>query len=256
MKVTVCELNDEMDAFKSDWEHLSAHVRQEASQLVLLPEMPFFPWFARTLPFDPVRWALAVEAHESWLLRLPDLAPATILCTRPVERGRRRLNEGFSWDEAGGYQARHEKYYLPEDEGFWEASWYARGDGEFEPFEAGGAYIGFQICSELWFFDRSRQYGQRGVQIVAVPRCTQAVTVDKWLTGGRASAVVAGAYNLSSNHVSQGRGKDGLGGQGWIVSPDGEVLGVTSAQQPFLTIDLDLSLADAAKSTYPRYISD
>lgn len=45
-----------------------------------------------------------------------------------------------------------------------------------------------------------------------------------------------------------------LGGQGWIIGPDGEVLGMTSSEQPFVTVDIDLSLADRAKDTYPRYV--
>jgi hypothetical protein len=33
-------------------------------------------------------------------------------------------------------------------------------------------------------------------------------------------------------------------------------LGLTSDAHPFLTIDIDLSLAENAKQTYPRYVSD
>jgi N-carbamoylputrescine amidase len=47
------------------------------------------------------------------------------------------------------------------------------------------------------------------------------------------------------------------GGSGWIIEPeDGRLLGVTSPKQPFLTLDIDLSLAQTAKYTYPRYVRD
>ena len=46
------------------------------------------------------------------------------------------------------------------------------------------------------------------------------------------------------------------GGGSWIIDPDGEVLGLTTADEPFLTLDLDLALADLAKKTYPRYVAD
>jgi N-carbamoylputrescine amidase len=70
-----------------------------------------------------------------------------------------------------------------------------------------------------------------------------------WLAGGRTAAVVAGAYAVSSNH-----GDERFGGQGWIVDPDGRVLAITSAEEPFVTVDVDLDGAEAAKRTYPRYV--
>jgi N-carbamoylputrescine amidase len=45
-----------------------------------------------------------------------------------------------------------------------------------------------------------------------------------------------------------------FGGQGWIVGPDGEVLGLTSTGHPFLTMEIALEEAERAKSTYPRYV--
>ena len=42
-----------------------------------------------------------------------------------------------------------------------------------------------------------------------------------------------------------------------LIEPEaGQVLGLTSAKHPFLTIDIDLSLAEHAKQTYPRYVPD
>ena len=45
-----------------------------------------------------------------------------------------------------------------------------------------------------------------------------------------------------------------MGGQGWIVGPDGEILGITSREQPFVTVEIDPQKADRAKKTYPRYV--
>lgn len=47
-----------------------------------------------------------------------------------------------------------------------------------------------------------------------------------------------------------------LGGLGWVIDPEGHVLGVTSPKEPFLTVEIDLDLADEAKQTYPRYLPD
>jgi N-carbamoylputrescine amidase len=59
---------------------------------------------------------------------------------------------------------------------------------------------------------------------------------------------------LSSNHVSTPEDSVHLGGQGWIITPDGEVLGLTSPEHPFITADIELNAAELAKRTYPRYV--
>jgi N-carbamoylputrescine amidase len=145
---------------------------------------------------------------------------------------------------------------LPDEEGYWEASWYERGDEGFAPIKAGEALLGFVICTDLWFFQHSRSYGKMGAHLIVCPRATPRSTLDKWLAGGRAAAVVSGAFALSSNKINREEEKADLGGQGWIVGPNGKVLGITSHEHPFLTLDLDLTKAEKAKETYPRYVKD
>ena len=127
MKVTVCELGDDPKAFSRDWKHLVAHVKAAQSELVILPEMPFFPWFAWSPDYDPAVWQAAVKAHEDAESHLRELAPASICGTRPVNKLGQRHNQGFIWDTGSGLRSVHIKYYLPNEEGFWEASWYGRG---------------------------------------------------------------------------------------------------------------------------------
>jgi N-carbamoylputrescine amidase len=49
-------------------------------------------------------------------------------------------------------------------------------------------------------------------------------------------------------------GGDFFAGEGWIVDPEGEVLALTCDAEPFVTLEIDLSRARAAKGTYPRYV--
>jgi len=256
MKVTVCELNNDPDDFTSDWEQLVGHVKAQGSELVLLPEMAFYPWFVWKRPFDLKIWQDAVKAHDEWMKRLQELAPAIVLGTRPVDAGLKRLNQAFIWDSSYGYQPAHSKFYLPNEEGFWEASWYDRGDIDFVPVKIGNALMGFSICTEIWFFEHFRAYGKMGVHLIACPRATPKSTLEKWLVAGPASSVVSGAFCLSSNRINlKGQGAD-LGGQGWITGPDGDVLARTSQEKPFITKDVELEEAEDAKKTYPRYVLD
>lgn len=102
----------------------------------------------------------------------------------------------------------------------------------------------------------ARAYGQAGAHLLLTPRATEKRTADKWLAGGRAAAVIAGAYSLSSNHYLPEDDPVSLGGLGWVIGPDGEVLALTTPDKPFVTVAIDLACAERAKHTYPRYVPD
>ncbi len=254
LRVTVTQLADEPEHLEADWLRLAAHVREAGSELVLLPEMALVPWFAREPQFDAAVWAAALAAQGRWEPRLRELAPAMVLGSRPVEVEGRRHNQAFVAELGAAPRRAHEKYYLPDEGAFWEASWYERGSGQFTPALAGSACVGFMLCTDLWFLEHARAYGQAGAHVIANPRATELASVDKWLAGGRVAAVVAGAFCLSSNRVSHAAAQTPMGGQGWVVDPDGQVLALTSAERPFVTVEIDLAQAEAAKQTYPRYV--
>ncbi len=257
MKVTVCELPNRPDELSQQWQRLCRHTHSAQSDLVLLPEMPFYPWLAASQHADPNRWRQAVDIHRRWLARLVELGAATVVGTRPAIRDNRPVNEGFVWSPQNGAVRAHTKYYLPEERGFWEASWYRRGSKRFETVPCGEVTVGFLICSELWFGEHARDYGRQGAHIIVCPRATPAASSDKWLAGGRTAAVVSGAYCISSNLCGTMGHIVDFGGTGWIIEPEeGTVLKTTSRQDPFVTMDIDPTWADRAKNTYPRYILD
>jgi N-carbamoylputrescine amidase len=232
------------------------HVTKEKSEFVLLPEMPFSTWLAQDGDVDPARWQASVDEHDRWMPRLDELLPAVVAGTRPVIIDGKRLNVGFLYEGQSGYQAVHQKYYLPNEAGYWEAAWYQRGDGDFSLGEAKGVRAGFLICTEMWFSAHARQYAKDGIHLLLCPRATPGTTADKWVAGGRAAAVVSGAYCLSSNFSGACRSYP-WAGTGWIIEPqEGAVLGTTSKENPFLTLDIDLHEAETAKSTFPRYVPD
>ena len=74
--------------------------------------------------------------------------------------------------------------------------------------------------------------------------------------GAAAAAGVAGAYCLASNRSAVPGDGANLGGLGFICDPEGNVLATTTPDTPFVTADIDLTAADRAKDTYPRYVPD
>lgn len=256
MNVTVTQLPDNPADLEAAFADLVAHTQAANSDLVLVPEMPFYPWLAHTNHVDPAAWQAAVDAHTEWLPRLSALGASVVLGSQPVLDSGTPHNDAFIWTSESGASFAHRKYYLPNEPGFWEATWYRRGaTPRFQAADAGPAKVGFMICSDLWFGEHARGYARQGVHILANPRATERASVDKWLAGGRSVAAMSGAYCLSANRAGQSHGFQ-WGGAGWIIDPDGEVLATTSNNQPFVTLEIDLFRAETAKSTYPRDLQE
>jgi N-carbamoylputrescine amidase len=250
MKVTVCELPNDRKAFVPAWEALIAYVRTQQSDLVLLPELPFTAWFARTLRFDAEVWQRAQEEHDLMMNSLSALAPAIVVGTHLLTEEGRHLNRGFVWTLAGGYKGVHDKYYLPNEEDFYERCWFDRNQRDFTLAHVEDLAIGFLICTEVMFNEWARSYGKQGANIIAVPRASG--DHERWILAPRMAAIVSGAFVISSNRVDE----DSFGGRGLIIGPNGEVLASTSRQRPFATVDIDLRESVEAKKTYPRDVPE
>lgn len=253
MKATITQLNPAN--LESDWADLIAHIKANQSEFVLLPEMCFAKWFCTTQNTDDSMWEMAVKSHDTWLERLPELNTNIIVGTAPRNIDGKKYNVAYVWTAETGIRWVHSKTYLPNDDGYWEATWYDRAPIDFQPVTIGELKIAVMICTEIWFMNHARDYGQQGIHLLVNPRSTPYPTNDKWLAGGRTAGVIAGAYCLSSNHAGEVDGMK-LGGAGWLTDPDSIILGVTSDETPFITVDLDLSYAENAKSEYPRYVDD
>jgi len=250
MRVTVCELPHEARALAAAWAALCEHTRVNASQFVLLPEFAMAEPVWESEHFHAGRW-IAALAQSDFLRRLPELCVEYVVGTRPANVDGRRLNQGYLWSAAGGVQPLRSKYFLPDQPGNWEATWFERGDPMFPAFHAGPVSFGLNICTELWALETYAAYAALGVGVLLLPRATSSATARTWLAGGVVAAVRSGAFSVSSNRV------DATGpcsGQGWIIDPGGEILATTSAAEPFATRDLELRKAGEAKETYPRYV--
>jgi hypothetical protein len=107
VKVTVCELNDEPQALALDWARLCEHVTFENSDLVLLPEMPLYPWLATTKEGEPSAWQTALAAYDAWIGRLGELSVPLVLGSCPISNAGQGFNQGFAWLPNPGYRAIH-----------------------------------------------------------------------------------------------------------------------------------------------------
>ena len=68
MKVTVCELPGNWTESDIYWNRLIHHLEEKTSDLLVLPEMPFFEWITKSGRVDPDLWKQAVKAHDKYYL--------------------------------------------------------------------------------------------------------------------------------------------------------------------------------------------
>lgn len=257
MKVTVSELSNDPSQFEKDWENLVAHCKANKSDFILLPEMPFYPWIANQTASDYSKKLAAVQAHEKWLRRIEELGDAIVAYSKPVLNGDQFYNTAYIWSKEKDHQKVRSKYLFPEEEGFYEATWFSRETGNFEVFEIGGIRIGFLLCTELWFTQYARAYGLAEVDFILCPRATGKSSIPQWLRCGQTISVIGGCYCLSSNRSGIGENNFNWGGTGWISQPmDGKLLGKTSKENPFVTVDIDLTQSRIAKKEYPIYVKE
>lgn len=252
MRVTVIELPHEPAELERAWSALCRHTAAAASELVLLPELAFVEPVWESARPSAERLAAIDSVSAQWLQRLPQLGVPTVVGARPCRYEGLPFIESFLWQPGTeAATALRRKHFLPDEEGAWEARWFAPGEAIFPVFQTGDLSFGVNICTELWALETYSAYFEQGVQAILAPRATAAATLEKWLALGRVAAARSGAYSLSSNRVDP---SGTCGGVGWIFDPDGRLLAATNAAEPFVTCDLDLTLPATARTTYPRSV--
>lgn len=249
LNVGVCQLPDGLLPHHSAWRDFVRRVESERPHILLLNELPFGPWLPREDSFDAESAAASLVVHET-ALRAIERLPAAVIGSRPVRATDKLANEAFLLSD-GRYAAIHHKQYFPEEAGFFEDTWYAAAKPGFDVIEHRGIRIGVLLCTELMFTEWARHYRRQGAQLIVAPRASGA-SMRHWHASARMAAIVSGCYVLSSNRASPAGGSAPLfGGKGFIYSPTGNLLGMTSADRPLLTLGINLSLVADAQRRYP-----
>src|SRR5215472_770148 len=90
LRVTVVELDSELGSPDTTLEALRAHVAGCGSELLVLPELPFSPWFMTTREPSEATWTEAIAAHRNGVAALRARGgPPTVLSVPRAEGGRR-----------------------------------------------------------------------------------------------------------------------------------------------------------------------
>lgn len=254
MKISVCQLPDELTPTDLAWKRFTRRVEQDQPDIALLGEMPFGPWIPRENQFVETLARAGIEANESALTTLAAL-PTAVISSRPVRNANRLANEAFLIAN-GAYQPVHHKHYFPHEAGYFENSWFSPAQAGFDVIEYRGIRIGVLLCTELMFSEWARHYRRQGAHVIVCPRAS-GTAMAHWDAAASLAAIVSGCYVLSSNRVARTAGSEPrFGGRGFAYSPKGELIGETSEAVPFLFVDIDMRRVAEAQRNYPCYVRE
>lgn len=256
MRLSVCEAPVVLTAGDAGWSRIVELSRNDRPDIFLLNEMPFGKWVSVGRAPDAAVLRESMSVHDEGVEHLAELSATTVLGSHPVFSGSVAVNEAFVWNENDGLTPAHHKQFFPNEGGFYEARWFARGPTRFNVMDAGGVRVGFLICTDVMFNEWARHYGRNDAQLLAVPRATPAGSVERWRTMCRAAAIVSGCYVASSNRAGLDESGLRFSGNGWIIDPIGDVIAETSPEEPVAGAELDLDLVEKAQGEYPCYVQE
>jgi len=236
------------------WVELARTSAAAHPDILATNELPFGPWIAESPTFSGAEANLSIRAHEAGLKGLGDLGARAVISSRPVRKGSRLANEAFVLED-GAVRPLHRKHYFPNEPGWFESEWFGRDGSGFEVAEILGIRVGVLLCTDAMFNERARAYGKQGASLIVIPRAS-GMDIEPWRIAGAMASLVSGAYVVSSNRAGSSRGGLRFGGGGYAFAPGGKPLGMTSAEDPVLTFELDPAVVAAAKHEYPCYVQE
>ena len=267
MKIAVVQNETGLTTSSPRWQHLIDEVHKHQPDLLIMNEMPFGEWLPAAPTFDKKAAEDWVAMHETALAALCDLPVKTVLSSRPVCAGSRLANEAFlldtseAWEGDGHLEASpryrflHQKHYFPEEEGFFEATWFTTEKTGFNIAPIGDIKVGGLLCTELMFNEWARHYRTLGAHLIAAPRAA-GTSLTAWHTAAKMAAITSGCYVVSANRAGAGQNGQIFGGTAFAYAPGGELIGETNDQTPTLSFNLNTTRVQTTQANYPCYVKE
>lgn len=248
------EMPDGLEPQGCAWDHFARTVASSRPDILVMNEMPFGRWLAQKTEFAIEDATRSMEIHDAGTAALARLNLPAIITSRPTMHSDRLVNEALLI-EHGKVRSLRTKSYFPQEPGWFEASWFRRGETNFDIYEICGLNVGVLICTELMFNEHARRYGRGGADLIVVPRAT-GLAHEQWITAGKMASIVSGSYVVSSNRCGQLDHGPRFGGCGFAIGPEGNLIGRTASDLPFMFIGIDAQLSARRRQEYPCYVAE
>jgi N-carbamoylputrescine amidase len=254
LRIAFVEWPEALSTNDAPWRKMKDSVTAARPDILVTNEMPFGPWLADNAVFSEAEAHLSLRAHEEGLEELIDLNLPAVISTRPVFHGKRLANEAFVLQD-GVVRALHRKQYFPNEPGWFEREWYVGDDSGFEAADILGIRVGVLVCTEAMFNEHARAYGKKNASLLVIPRAS-GTNIESWKIAGAMASLVSGAYVVSSNRTGRSRSGTEFGGGGFAYAPQGQLLSVTTSDNPVQVLELDPNESASARRAYPCYVPE
>jgi predicted amidohydrolase len=254
MRVSIIQGRDGLTPESSDWGDFERAIRAAEPDLLLMNEMPFGHWLAQDDKYDPLLANASLAVHRHGLSALRRLGVRMVLSSQPVETKNCLANEAFALVN-GVYLFGHQKHYFPNEDGYYEKTWFQTEITGFDVIDIANIRCGFLICTELFFNEWARHYRRLGASLIAVPRAS-GMSYERWRIAATMAALVSGCYVVTSNRAGKSLNGQQFGGRGFAVAPDGTLIAETSEDTPISTFELDEEWSARQRTMYPCYVDE
>lgn len=248
------EMPDGLEPKGAAWEQFARSVGRARPDILVMNEMPFGPWLAERTDFAIEDARRSIAVHDAGTAALAALNIPAVITSRPEPFGDRLVNEAIVI-EKGNIRSLHTKSYFPQETGWFEESWFRRGEPNFDLHDICGLSLGVLLCTELMFNEHARRYGRRGADLIVVPRATGAAH-ESWITAGKMASIVSGSYVVSSNRAGHSGDGPCFGGVGFAINPEGNLLGRTAIGSALMTVAIDPQVSARQRREYPCYVQE
>ncbi len=242
------------DSVTDNLEKTYAFVEQAAdSDLLFFPEIqatPFFPQY----PAQDVEKYRFTEDHPA-IARLEQASKEHDLILSPNFYMKGEDGKSFDrnlWITPGeGYVDSASMVHVYQAENFYEVDYYTPSEDGFKVFDTPYGKVGIVICFDRHIPESIRTCALKGADLILIPTANTAeedMEFFEWEV--RVQAMQSGVFLAMCNRVGR-EGNMTFAGESIVVDPKGNVLLKADDAEQLITLDLDLSEAEAFRKARP-----
>jgi agmatine deiminase len=223
----------------------------KGADAVCLPELFMTHYFPQELGGNPPHWeeipgevtrSLSEAARRNNVVLV-----AGSLCEKA---GTRFYNTSLVFDSDGRLLGKYRKMHLPNDECFYEKSYFSPGNLGYRVFQTGIGNIGVSICYDQWFPEVARINTLMGAEIIFYPSAIGTVEGiaqeegswrDAWITVQRGHAISNATTIVAVNRAGK-EGRINFWGSSFVCDAFGKILVMGGKGEEILIAEVDLEL--------------
>jgi len=232
------------------------------AQIICLQELFATEYFCKTQNHDFFALAEPVSGNTGiWAQKLSAELKIVIIASFFEKRTEGLYhNTALVTDADGCLLGIYRKSHIPDDPGFNEKFYFTPGDTGYKVFNTRFAKVGVLICWDQWYPEAARITALKGAEVLFYPTAIGWLKdepesiyqeqYDAWQTVQRGHAIANGLYVVAVNRCGTEEETVFWGGS-FVSSPFGKILYQASVNEEVIVSDLDLSLIDATRTTWP-----